>query len=61
MIYFSTAVNVELKPPSQGPRKVDVREDVVFIAKVPSSLVPHFSPKTNALAMTSARYGAVWV
>lgn len=60
-IYLRTAVNVELNPPSQGPRNVDVKEDVEFKTKAPSALVPHFSPRTNDLAITSAKYGAVWV
>lgn len=59
--YLRTAVKVALKPPSQGPRNVDVKEDVEFLTKAPSPLVPHFRPSTKDLAMTSAKYGAVWV
>jgi hypothetical protein len=37
-----------------GPRTVDVIELVELVTAVPRVLVPHFNPKTKALAMMSA-------
>lgn len=54
-------MGTELLNVMQGPRIVDVMELVELETAAPRALVPHFNPRTNALAITSASYGPVWV